>query len=1711
MEDGIRPAPAHASALLGNCVSIDLEVDPSTARILSFAAVRPGQDTALVHRSGDLAAALRRLDAFTRESAYLLGHNIIGFDLHHLAAASGGLESIRKPAIDTLWLNPLAFPKNPYHHLVKHHQDGRLQAGHVNDPELDARLVIDVLRNQIEALAALGEREPDVLAVFHWLTSTRPDEAGFDAVFRAVRGCRCPGADEARRAISRTLASEGCINQIAAILDDPERSGWPLAYALAWISVSGGDSVMPPWVRHAFPEAGALVRSLRDTPCTDPACAWCREQNDPAGLLGRWFGFSAFRPEPKGEDGRPLQEKIVETAIAGGDVLGILPTGTGKSVCYQLPALARFHKTGALTVVISPLVALMADQVDGLRRHGISSAVAINGLLSLPERHEALDRVRLGDAALLLISPEQLRNPSVRTILKQREIGYWVIDEAHCLSKWGQDFRPDYRYIGRFIREFGGDAPAAPMICLTATAKPSVLRDILDHFQTRLGTELELIDGGAFRDNLAFEVIETGKDRKNADILSLLRAGLPPGDTSGAIVYCSTRSSAEAVSEFLRAMKMDADHFHAGLKPEKKKEVQERFRAGALRVIAATNAFGMGIDKPDVRLVIHADIPGSLENYVQEAGRAGRDRKPARCVLLFCGDDTERQFMLSARSKLEQREISAILRALRRLERRTKRDGEIVATPGEVIKEELDRDFVRDTATDDTRVKTAVAWLEEASLLLREENRVQVYPSSLKVPSLDAAGTILRAGSIAGAYRKQLLDLVRRLIEADPDEGISTDDLSGACGLTGQRLRKAMADLEALGIASNDTAITMFVHLGVANGSPHRLAAACDLERELIGRLRELAPDLEARERALLNLKLASQELRDAGHASVRPDIVERLIRGIARDGRDDGEGLGSLAIRKTDREHLSIMLQRPWEALARTAEIRRAGASRLLEFLIGLADKAARGNDIQVETTLGALTSALAGDLEILPHVRDVTKLLDRSLLWLHEQEVLTLGKGLAVFRPAITVKLEPGRRKFTQADYEPLRMHYDEKTLQIHIMAEYAKQGLASIGNAQRLAEDYFTLERENFIDRWLAARSAELRRQTSPASWRAIVEDLRNPAQTRIVADDREMTNVLVLAGPGSGKTRVLVHRIAYLIRVRRENPRGILALAYNRHAAHEIRSRLALLLGDDARGVTVRTCHGLAMQMVGASFARRMERPDSSRFDEVMREAISLLKGDGLGRAEAEAQRETLLEGYRWILVDEYQDVGPEEYALIAAVAGRSLEDPDSRLSLLAVGDDDQNIYAFSGASVAFIRRFEEEYAARASHLIENYRSTANIIRAANIVISSAAERMKIGHDVTVDRVRRDAPPGGPLEKLDPVGQGRVQILPAGEDRFSQAALAMRELRRLAGVTPGWDWAKAAIIARDWQFLMPVRSCCEALGIPVQTANQDGPNFWRLRETRIFLGWLESRNASTVTAGEIAAWLEGRDDGNCWRQLTDACAEFTEEAGAGEALTKDLIEWLAEWGRDLRRKQTGLLLLTAHRAKGLEFDHVAVLDGNWERRGSGEDRDAARRLYYVAMTRARLGLTLMRRDPARHPVLSGISDPALLIRRASPEAPDTSGCHSHYQALDLSRIDISWAGRLGERNASLKAIEELRVGDAVGLKLEGGRWFLTDGAGIAVARLAKSWAPPPDATFRAGRVVAITVRRREDGEAEYDHLIRRDTWEIVIPELVFETGG
>ena len=1690
-----------------NCLSLDLEVGVEDRRIHAFAAVRPDTGESLIYPDGrvSLARALRELDDFADGVDFLLGHNLIDHDLRSLRIANPNLGLLQLRAVDTLRLNPLAFPRNPYHHLVKHYQDGQLKRGRINDPELDARLALEVFKDQQKAFRSTSS---DLLTAWHWLT-TAVDGAGFDGFFASLRGSQKPAFAEAYSASYAILKNKACQTHAREAIVNADRHAWELAYALAWISVSGGNSVMPPWVRHQFPEAGQLVRRLRDTSCADAGCVWCRDRHDARKELTRWFDYTDFLPKPKTENGQSMQQSIVEAAMAREHVLGILPTGSGKSLCYQIPALSRYDKTGALTVVISPLVALMADQVAGLEARRIGCCVTVNGLLSMPERADALDRVRLGDAGIVLVAPEQLRNVSFLRVLEQREIGAWVLDEAHCLSKWGHDFRPDYRYVGRFIREKAGDEPVPPVLCLTATAKPDVKAEIVDYFRDELGIELKVFDGGAQRTNLEFVVDQTTGGEKYDHIHQIITADLPTNESSGAIIYCATRRQTEEIAKFLQAKEMAAVHFHAKLPPETKKHVQESFIRGDLRVIVATNAFGMGIDKPDVRLVIHADIPGSLENYLQEAGRAGRDQKTARCVLLYTPEDVERQFGMSARSRLTRREIHGVLKALRNLDRKKRPDSEVVATPGEILLEDEDKDFDRDSATDDTRVRTAVAWLEEAVLLSREENKVQVFPSSLRVSSKEEGGAKLEKARIRDAYRRQLTTIVERLIEADPDEGISTDELMSATGLSPKGVRDALNKLEDLGIASNDTVLTAFVHTGVERSSRKRFNEAASLESDLVAFLRETAHDMDKGESSMLHLRVATQRLKEEGHVYALPERLWRIVRSIAADGRGEGSGGGSLAVRKRDPETVQVTLLREWNALEETARLRREAAVRLLDHLLASLPPGSRGIDLLAETTLGKLLTEIKSDLVLTKQIKHPDKLMERALLWLHEQEIVQLNKGLAVFRSAMTIHLQPERRGFAQADFASLKLHYDEQTLQIHVMAEYAERGLGSIADTLRLAMDYFKQPRDEFLRRWLPDREGEISRQTTPESWRTIVESLRNPIQRRIVVDDREQTNVLVLAGPGSGKTRVLVHRIAYLVRARRENPRGILALAYNRHAAVEIRRRLAELIGDDARGVMVLTCHALAMRLVGASFEGRAGGMDDEDFREVLRDATALLRGEGLPPDEADEYRGRLLAGFRWILVDEYQDIGADQYALISALAGRTLPDEDDKLSLFAVGDDDQNIYAFNGSSVEFIRRFEADYGAKPIFLTDNYRSTAHIIAAANAVIAPARQRMKTGHRIGINSARAKQPPGGAWRDRDPAVRGRVQILSAGDSAVTQAQVVIAELKRLASLAPHWDWSKCAVAAREWSYLDPVRGLCELEGIPVQMANEDILNVWRLRETRGLVDWLRERDSRLVTSADLDDWAV-KQPSNPWTELLrEGIAEYTMETGGAETSADYFIEWLAEWGRSVRRRQRGLLLLTAHRAKGLEFDHVIVLDGGWDRVDYGEGVDAPRRLYYVAMTRARHTLALARFS-GTHPLQDALQGSPSVIRHPMPielpPAPPELG--RRYRRLSLREVFLSFAGYRRPSDRVHCALAALKPGDSLQVRVGSKRWELLDDSGTVVGKLAAGFKGIDGMRCTFAKVFAIAAWDRERSEPQYQDSILCDSWEVVVPELVFE---
>ena len=1678
--------------VLRRCLSLDLEVS-GDGGLLAAAAYRPDSGKYLSMSERPKSSSLERFDRLAEDALFILGHNIIAFDIPHLQALSPHLRLLQLPVVDTLRLNPFAFPSHPYHRLVKHYKDGGLVRRQINDPLLDSKLAVKAFDNQLKKLE---ETPPELLTAWHWLTTGR-NETGFDLVFSAIRGTTKPTLEEAKEAIRERLNGQTCKVHARSVLDKIQEQEWPLAYVLAWLSVVGTNSVMPPWVLFEFPQASMMVKLLRDSPCQLADCQWCRERHDPTRELKRWFGFQDFRPEPSDENGVPLQEKIVRKAMLGEDLLAILPTGAGKSVCYQVPALSRYDKSGALTVVISPLVALMADQVANLENQGVNSCVTVNGLLSMPERRNALDKVRLGNASILLISPEQLRSRSLRNALKQRQIGAWVLDEAHCLSRWGHDFRPDYRYIGRFIRRQSDGTDPPPILCLTATAKPDVKQEIINYFQEILNVNMDVEDGGVQRTNLQFRVIPTTETYRLAQLHDTLECYLPNDLDGGAIIYCATRRNAEKVAEFLNSKGTKADHFHAGLTPEKKKQVQSDFIEGRLRAISATNAFGMGIDKPDVRLVVHADIPGSLENYLQEAGRAGRDNDAAHCVLLYTNEDVERQYSMTARSRLTQREINAVLKSVRNLGRKKKANGEIIATTGEILLQDEEYEFLRDTATDDNRVRTAISWLEEATILSRHENEVTIFPASLQIQSMQQAiCRIHKQGNLDNLFKQQLRQIVQRLINANSDEGITTDELGGVTGLSIDGVRNAMSYLARLGVVSNDAILTAYIHYGVQRSSRERLLQASSMEEDLMRLMQEQAPDQAAGETQPLHLRHVSQYLKNRDHKHALPLLVQRSLTSIATDGLEEAQGIANMRVRTLQNEVMHVTLLKDWQTIQRSALARRQASETVLRLLLNKLPSGERGADLLVETTIGQLTDSLNFS-QFLDKSVNSDRLLRQALLWLHDQEVIRLNRGMSVFRSAMNIRLRDGHNRFLKSDFEPLQIHYDEQTLQIHIMAEYAEKGLQSIADAVRLTLDYFSLPRLKFVDKWMSYKKQELTRQTTPESWRRIIESLNNRIQRGIVADDRENSNVLVLAGPGSGKTRVLVHRIAYLIRARRENPRSIIALAYNRHAAVQIRQRLHELIGEDARRVTVLTCHALAMRLVGSTFSGSIEETGAKAqtlFDGVLKEAIELLEGRNDATDSADELRDRLLSGFRWILVDEYQDIKDLEYKLISALAGRTKRDDDQRLNLFAVGDDDQNVYGFSGSSNQYIKRFEEDYRAKPSFLTENYRSTGHIIAASNSVIEPANLRMKTGHPITVNRIRASERLGGAWEGADPVTQGRVQILPSGYDPVDQAQVVVRELKRMASLDPEWDWSKCAVIARNWDLLDPVRALCQLEEIPAQVAREDFTATWHLRETQALLNWTKIQEGP-VKARDLLLWLFKQSDG-LWNQLLmEAVENYQTETNDAELPASAFREWLAEWGRDNRRHQHGLLLTSAHRSKGLEFDHVVILDGNWSTIGRGEDIDAPRRLYYVAMTRSRLTLTLARMGNS-NPFLQVLNGhPSVLVRSALEHIPPApKQVRRSYSRLSLRDVQLSFAGYRSHGHPVHKAIASLSAGDRLNVNTDCTPWALTTTQGITVGRLARTFKRTQAGEGVSATVLAIARWNKTKSEAKYLERLR-----------------
>lgn len=1284
-------------------VFIDTEVDPSARRVLDVGGVT--QDGAEWH-----SPSLSGFAGFMRGSGYVCGHNILNHDLKYIreAVLDAGIDPDN--TIDTLYLSPLLFPRKPYHKLVK---DDKLQTDEINNPLNDSLKAKDLFFDEV---AAFDRLDGDLKDIYYRLTGERPEFAAFfryigytgrqttgpetrTTLLQGIRNIFRPRtlADDIRRYFRDKICSRADLDSMIA------SKPVALAYSLALIDTfeedSAGRSVSPRWVLYNYPEVGQIIFRLRSTPCPE-GCPYCNKALDIHSGLKRWFGFDSFR----NYGGDPLQEKAVRAAVENSSLLAVFPTGGGKSLTFQLPALMAGESTGGLTVVISPLQSLMKDQVDNLESKGITEAVTINGLLDPIERAKSFERVEDGSASILYISPESLRSKSVERLLLSRNIARFVIDEAHCFSSWGQDFRVDYLYIAEFInsiKERKSLTDSIPVSCFTATAKPQVIDDICRYFKDNLHLDLRLFTTDVSRTNLHYTVLPaSGDEEKFLTLRRLLEQKECP-----AIVYVTRTKTAEMLAERLVRDGFSAKAYHGKMNPDVKIANQNSFMSGETRIIVATSAFGMGVDKSDVGLVVHYQISDSLENYVQEAGRAGRDERiEAECYVLFNEDDLSRHFLLLNQTKLTLKEIQQVWKAVKDLTR-------IRSTVSDSALEIARQAGWDDSMTDiETRVRTAIASLERSGYLKRGQNMPRIYATSiLAANAQEAIDKITASSRFAEKEKIQAVRIIRKLISSrsrqqtgDDTPEARVDYISDHLGMTRSdvihiinllREEKILADTKDLSayILENEKSNKSLKVLGAFRETERFLSGFLDYDEETV-------LDLKA-----LNGQAEAEGCKGVDISRIKTVLNFWSIKGMIRKRQTPGS-----------RNHMSVRCIVPKERFGHMMQRRHL----LSGFIVGyLYDKvrSEAGRTESIDGDKGLLVEF--SELELRDACPDsITSLsgkvtcedIEDALFYLVRIRAMRIEGGFLVIYNGMKIeRLEKDlRKKYKAEDYRALNDFYNGRIQQIHIVGEYARKMIDDYNGALQFVSDYFSLNYQSFLNKYFNGRKEEISKNITPSKFRSLFGVL-SPAQLRII-NDKTSRYIVVAAGPGSGKTRVLVHKLASLMLLEDVRHEQLLMLTFSRAAATEFKQRLYDLVGGAAAFVEIKTFHSYCFDLLG-------KVGSVEKSDDVVKTAVGKILDN-----EVDISRITKTV----LVIDEAQDMDENEFSLVKALISRN-ED----MRVIAVGDDDQNIYEFRGSDPKYMEMIMNIEGAMKYELSENFRSRKNIVELSNGFASTINHRLK----------------------------------------------------------------------------------------------------------------------------------------------------------------------------------------------------------------------------------------------------------------------------------------------------------------------------------------------------------------------------------------------
>lgn len=1470
---------------------IDTEIEPKSRKILDIGSIKG--DGSSFHKNS-VAEFILFLDG----TQFICGHNIFNHDLKYIGKALD--EAGINPAniIDTLFLSPLLFPTRPYHALLK---DDKLQSEETNNPLNDAIKAKDLFHDEV---AAFRQTDKTLQQIFYLLLK---DKKEFHAFFHFITYTNPTTAIE--KLIRQKFENEICehVDLEKIISEFPIELAYCLSLIYTFIQHKKIHSITPPWVLKNYPEVERIMLHFRNKPCVS-GCGYCNNALDIHKGLKRFFGFDSFRTY----GGEPLQEKAVKAAVDNKSMLAVFPTGGGKSITFQVPALMSGESSKGLTVVVSPLQSLMKDQVDNLEKIGITEAVTINGLLDPIEKAKSFERVEDGSASILYISPESLRSRNIERLILGRKVVRFVIDEAHCFSSWGQDFRVDYLYIGDFIKsiqEKKNLEDGIPVSCFTATAKQKVIEDIRDYFKEKLSLELELFTSKASRTNLQYKVFEKGnEEEKYQAVRDLIEEKHCP-----TIIYVSRTRKAYALAERLTEDGFNAKPYHGKMEVQEKTANQNAFISGEVPIMVATSAFGMGVDKKDVGMVIHFEISDSLETYIQEAGRAGRDEKiVADCFVLFNEEDLGKHFILLNQTKLSIKEIQQIWKAIKEI---TKFRSTVSNSALEIARKAGWDDNVLEI---ETRVTTAIAALEDAGYLKRGQNMPRVFANSiLSKNAQEAIDKINASERFEEKQKEKGIRIIKKLFSSksrkeatDESAASRIDYISDHLGIVKEEVINIVNLLREEKILADAKDLTAFIKKGEnKNRSLHIVETFSKIENFLL-------PIFEEQEKTF-HLKELNEEAEAKGCEGVNTNKIKTIINFWAIKHWIKRQNL------EYSKNHVVVLCLHPKENLKEKLEKRHELARFTVEYLYGksslnISEEDKDKEEVLVEFSVHELKEAFENSIASFGKKVSIDDVED-TLFYLSRIEAIKIEGGFLVTYNRLTIERveQDNYKRYTKEDYQKLNQFYENKVQQIHIVGEYANKMISDYKDALQFVEDYFQLNYSSFLKKYFPGSKIDtLKLKMTPGKFKQLFGEL-SPTQLRII-NDNETKYIVVAAGPGSGKTRVLVHKLASLLLMEDVKHEQLLMVTFSRAAATEFKKRLLKLIGNAANYIEIKTFHSYCFDLLGK--VGSLEKSNV-----ILKNTVEKIKNK-----EVEASRITKTV----LVIDEAQDMDEDEFNLINA-----LMEQNEDMRVIAVGDDDQNIYEFRGASAKYLEQFIQVNQATKHELVENYRSKSNLVEFTNQFVKNIRYRLK----------------NTPILAKQ-TNNGKIKLV-----RYQSSNLITPLVHDI--LTTGLT-GTACVLTKTNEEALQITGLLlknEMQAKLIQT--NDGFNLYNLLEVRFFLSQLNLADDVFIISDEV--WENAkRELINKFRNSTklDVCKNIIRDFEATNPKKKyksDLEVFIRESKLEDFFNENGetIFVSTIHKAKGKEFDHVFLMLENFN-----PATDEAKRQLYVAMTRAKQHLTI-----------------------------------------------------------------------------------------------------------------------------------------------------